>query len=185
MKEREKKIYSFVAGHAKRVPAIGITPALSLLYGHCPPLFCYIFFTTLMDSGASPRIFLREWWTWMIRLLPVILSAIWMLFFRRQGVVAHYSNVTDARIAMQEGKNLRVLLSPQRVYRQRHKANGSQRSLSIPLLIPDCRLSIVQGYENDGRTHLRAAARTMLYAKGATEDQAMAYLQPIVLIHTH
>ena len=29
-----------------------------------------------------------------------------------------------------------------------------------------------------------AAARTMLYAKGATEDQAMAYLQPIV-IDTH
>ena len=26
-----------------------------------------------------------------------------------------------------------------------------------------------------------AAARTMLYAKGATEDQAMAYLQPIVI----
>ena len=37
-----KEIYSFVAGYAKRVPAIGITPALSLLYGHCPAVLLYI-----------------------------------------------------------------------------------------------------------------------------------------------
>ena len=75
-------------------------------------------------------------------------------------------------------------ISP-RVYRQRHKANGSQRSLSIPnysyliagsLLFRDMKMM--------GELTSGAAARTMLYAKGATEDQAMAYLQPIV-IDTH
>lgn len=52
--------------------------------------------------------------------------------FSQTGVVAHYSNVTDARIAMQEGKSTGSSISP-RVYRQRHKANDSQQSLSIPI----------------------------------------------------
>lgn len=52
--------------------------------------------------------------------------------FSQTGVVAHYSNVTDARIAMQEGKIYGFFYLP-RVYRQRHKANDSQQSLSIPI----------------------------------------------------
>ena len=94
-----------MAGYAKGVPGwIGITPALSLLYGHCPTVLLYILHH-FNGFGASQGSSLREWWTWMIRLLPVILSQSGC-FFRRQGVVTHYSNVTDARIAVQEGKNL-------------------------------------------------------------------------------
>lgn len=81
-------------------------------------------------------------------------------------------------------ENLRVLLSPQGFIGRGTKPTTANNLFLYQLLIPDCRLSIVQGYEMMGELTSGAAARTMLYAKGATEDQAMAYLQPIV-IDTH
>ncbi len=111
--------------------------------------------------------------------LPVILSTI-LDAFSRTGVVAHVpSNATDARhCAMQEGKS-EVLLSPQGFYQQRHKASSGNDLFLYQLLIPDCRLS-VQGYENDGRTPSELQPDDAV-CQGATEDQAMDYLQPIVI----
>ena len=66
------------------------------------PLFCYIFFTTLMDSGLPkdlPAGVVDMDDSSTSRNIVRNLDA-----FSQTGVVAHYSNVTDARIAMQEGK---------------------------------------------------------------------------------
>ena len=52
--------------------------------------------------------------------------------FSQTGVVAHYSNVTDARIAMQEGKIYGFFYLP-KVYRQRHRANDNRQSPSTPI----------------------------------------------------
>ena len=53
--------------------------------------------------------------------------------FSQTGVVAHYSNVTDARIAMQ-GKETHTDSSTfPKVYRQRHRANDNRQSPSTPI----------------------------------------------------
>ena len=48
--------------------------------------------------------------------------------FSQTGVVAHYSNVTDARIAMQEGKIYGFFYLP-----KRHRANDNRQSPSTPI----------------------------------------------------
>ena len=66
------------------------------------PLFCYIFFTTLMDSGLPqnlPAGVVDMDDSSTSRNIVRNLDA-----FSQTGVIAHYSNVTDARIAVQEGK---------------------------------------------------------------------------------
>ena len=66
------------------------------------PLFCYVFFTTLMDSGLPkdlPAGVVDMDDSSTSRNIVRNLDA-----FSQTGVVAHYSNVSDARIAVQEGK---------------------------------------------------------------------------------
>lgn len=146
------------------------------------PLFCYIFFTTLMDSGlptnmpvgavdldnsASSRNILRN------------LDA-----FGQTAVVARYSSVNEARTAMQEGKIYGFFYIPKGMsadaqsQRQPKLSFYTNNSYLIAgsLLFKDMKMmsELASG----------AAARSVLYAKGATEDQAMGYLQPIV-IDTH
>ena len=146
------------------------------------PLFCYIFFTTLMDSGF-PRIFLREWWTWMIRLLPVILSAIWMLF--ADGGCSSLQQCNRCAYCHAGGeKSTGSSYLPKGLSAEAQSQRQPTISFYTNYSYPIAGSLLFSGYENDGRTHLRAAARTMLYAKGATENRAMAYLQPIV-IDTH
>ena len=101
MKEREKKYIALWLVMKRECHRLVSRP----LYLFCmviAPLFCYIFFTTLMDSGlptnmpvgavdldnsASSRNILRN------------LDA-----FGQTAVVARYSSVNEARTAMQEGK---------------------------------------------------------------------------------
>lgn len=80
------------------------------------PLFCYIFFTTLMDSGLPqnlPAGVVDMDDSSTSRNIVRNLDA-----FSQTGVIAHYSNVTDARIAVQEGENLMVFLHPEWIIRE-------------------------------------------------------------------
>ena len=104
--------------------------------------------------------------------------------FSQTGVVAHYSNVTDARIAVQEGKiygffyipkGLSVEAQSQRQPKISFYTNYSYL-IAGSLLFRDMKMM--------GELTSGAAARAALYAKGATEGQAMGFLQPIV-IDTH
>ena len=64
------------------------------------PLFCYIFFTTLMDSGLPtdmPVGVVDQDMTTTSRQLVRNLDA-----FEQTAVVAHYPTIADARIAMQK-----------------------------------------------------------------------------------
>ena len=66
------------------------------------PLFCYIFFTTLMDSGLPTNMpvgVVDQDMTATSRQLVRNLDA-----FEQTAVVAHYPNIADARIAMQKGE---------------------------------------------------------------------------------
>lgn len=180
MKEREKKYIALWLVMKRECHRLVSRP----LYLFCmviAPLFCYIFFTTLMDSGlptnmpvgavdldnsASSRNILRN------------LDA-----FGQTAVVARYSSVNEARTAMQEGKIYGFFYIPKGVgdaqsQRQPKLSFYTNNSYLIAgsLLFKDMKMmsELASG----------AAARSVLYAKGATEDQAMGYLQPIV-IDTH
>ena len=101
MREREKKyiaLWQVMQRECRRL----VSRPLYLFCMVIAPLFCYIFFTTLMDSGLPkdlPAGVVDMDDSSTSRNIVRNLDA-----FSQTGVVAHYSNVTDARIAMQEGK---------------------------------------------------------------------------------
>lgn len=146
------------------------------------PLFCYIFFTTLMDSGlptdlptgavdldnsSTSRNILRN------------LDA-----FQQTKIIAHYDSFDEARIAMQEGKIYGFFYIPRDMSQDVQSSRQPKISfytnnsylIAGSLLFRDMKMmsELASG----------SAGRSSLYAKGATESQAMAFLQPIV-IDTH
>jgi ABC-2 type transport system permease protein len=104
--------------------------------------------------------------------------------FTQTKIVAHYPDVSQARKAMQEGEIYAFFYMPKGL--SADATNQQQPTISFytnnsyliagSLLLRDMRTmcELASG----------AAARKVMYAKGATEKQAMALLQPIV-IDTH
>ena len=157
----------------------------NMIYLFCmviAPLFCYVFFTTLMDSGLPvnmPVGVVDQDMTSTSRQLMRNLDA-----FEQTAIVAHYPTINEARAAMQKGEIYGFYYIPKgttakaQSQRQPTVSFYTNNTLLIAgsLLYKDMKMmsELASG----------AAARTSLYAKGATEDQAMAFLQPIV-IDTH
>lgn len=146
------------------------------------PLFCYIFFTTLMNSGLPTdlpigAVDLDN--TTTSRNIIRNLDA-----FGQTAVVSHYDSFNEARIAMQEGKIYGFFYVPKGLSEEAQSQRQPKLSfytnnsylIAGSLLFKDMKMmsELASG----------AAGRKVLYAKGATETQAMAYLQPIV-IDTH
>jgi ABC-2 type transport system permease protein len=146
------------------------------------PLFCYIFFTTLMDEGLPKEL--------PVGVVDMDESSVSrnvvrnLDSFTQTKVVAHYPDVSQARKAMQEGEIYAFFYMPKGL--SADATNQQQPTISFytnnsyliagSLLLRDMRTmcELASG----------AAARKVMYAKGATEKQAMALLQPIV-IDTH
>lgn len=146
------------------------------------PLFCYVFFTTLMGNGLP-----TDMPVGMVDLdnTSTTRNIIRNLdSFQQTKIVAHYPSVTEAREAMQRGEIYAFYYIPERTTEE--AISSKQPTVSFytnnsyliagSLLYKDLRtMSELAG---------GAIGRANLYAKGATEDQAMAFLQPIV-IDTH
>jgi hypothetical protein len=143
------------------------------------PLFCFVFFTSLMAEGLPtdmPLGLVDNDNTTTSRSLTRNLDAFEMTSIKEQ-----YANVTEAREAVQRGD----------IYGFYYIPKGTTRKAKRQ------ELPVVSFYTNysylvagsllyrDMRTMSElasgAASRTVLYAKGATEKQAMAFLQPIVI----
>lgn len=146
------------------------------------PLFCYVFFTTLMDSGLPvnmPVGIVDQDMSATSRRIARNLDA-----FEQTAIVAHYPTISEARTAMQRGEIYGFYYIPEGTSA---KAQG-QRQPKLSFYTNNTLLIAGSLLYKDMRmmSELTAgsAARTTLYAKGATEDQAMAFLQPIV-IDTH
>ena len=155
------------------------------VYAFCivfAPLFCYYFFTTLMSSGLPtdlPMGIVDQDNTTMSREMARNLDA-----FQQSKIADAYPNVTAARKAVQQGEIYGFYYIPKgtTVKAQRQEIptvsfyTNSSYLIAGSLLYRDMRTisELISG----------AAGRTVLYAKGATEQQAMAFLQPIV-IDTH
>lgn len=143
------------------------------------PLFCYYFFTSLMRQGlpeSLPMGLVDEDHTTTTRNLARNLDA-----FQMSDITHEYPNVTEARRAVQKGYIYGFYLIPHGTTKQAQLQRVPMVSfytnysylVAGSLLYRDMRMmsELASG----------AASRTVLYAKGATEGQAMAYLQPIVI----
>lgn len=146
------------------------------------PIFCAVFFTTMMDEGLPTEMpigLVDEDNSATTRTLARNLDA-----FQNSRIVASYASVTEARKAMQKGD----------IYGFYYIPNGTTREMQLQ------HAPTVSFYMNDqyfvaGSLTYRdmrmmselfagAAGRSVLRAKGATDGQIMPYLQPIV-IDTH
>lgn len=146
------------------------------------PLFCYLFFTTLMTSGLPvnmPAGVVDQDQSATSRKLVRNLDA-----FEQTAIVAHYPTFNQAREAMQRGEIYGFYYIPANTSAkiqsqgQPHVSFYTNNALLIAgsLLYKDMRMM--------SELSSGSAVRTVLYSKGATERQAMAHLQPIV-IDTH
>ena len=155
------------------------------LYVFCmviAPLFCYIFFTTLMADGLPTNLpvgAVDQDNTSTTRALLRNLDA-----FQQTHITAHYKDVTEARRAMQRGDIYAFYYIPQgttadaiagRQPRVSFYTNGSYL-IAGSLLYKDLLTMTVLANASIGQ-------QTLL-ARGATEQQALGFLQPI-LIDTH
>ncbi|MEG1580534.1 MAG: ABC transporter permease [Bacteroidaceae bacterium] len=146
------------------------------------PLFCYLFFTTLMSSGLPTNL--------PIGLVDLDRSATSRQIarnldaFEQVQIVDEYANVSDARIAVQRGDIYGFYYLPddfsQKLQSQRQPKISFYTNYSYliagSLLFKEMKMM--------SELAAGAAARSQLFARGATEAQAMAFLQPIV-IDTH
>lgn len=143
------------------------------------PLFCYVFFTSLMKQGLPqglPMGIVDEDHTATSRNLERNLSS-----FQMSEITHSYVNVTEARKAVQRGEVYGFYLIPQGTARQAQL----QRMPTVSFYTNYSYLVAGSLLYRDMRTMSElasgAAARSVLYAKGTTTRQAMAYLQPVVI----
>ncbi len=181
MEERTKKYVALWLVMKRELRRFGSRP----IYIFCmiiAPMFCYIFFTTLMASGLPTNLpvgVVDMDQTATSRNIVRNLDS-----FGQTNVIAHYPNISEARLAMQEGKIYAFFYLPPGL--STDATSQKQPTISFytnnsffvagSLLMKDMKMmsELASG----------AASRKMMYARGATEQQAMANLQPIV-IDTH
>ena len=181
MKERKKKyvaLWQVMQRECRRL----VSRPLYLFCMVIAPLFCYLFFTTLMDSGLPqnlPAGVVDMDDSSTSRNIVRNLDA-----FSQTGVVAHYSNVTDARIAVQEGKIYGFFYIPKGLSAEAQSQRQPKISFYTNYSYLIAGSLLFRDMKMMGELTAGSAARSVLYAKGATEDQAMGFLQPIV-IDTH
>ena len=159
--------------------------AVRPLYLFCmiiAPVFCYLFFTTLMANGLPtdlPAGVVDLDNTSTTRNIIRNLDA-----FQQTHIVAHYPSVMEARKAIQRGEIYSFYYIPEGTT----EATLASRQPKVSFYVNYSYLIAGSLLLKDLRTISELAAgavgRATLYAKGATEDQAMAFLQPIV-IDTH
>lgn len=174
-----KSKYIFLLDVMKRECRRLVSRPLYLFCMVIAPLFCYLFFTTLLDSGLPTNMpvgVVDQDMSTISRNLTRNLDA-----FGQTAVVAHYPSIREARTAMQRGEIYGFYYIPQgtssevQAQRQPKLSFYTNNTLLVAgsLLFKDMKMM--------SELAAGSAARTTLYAKGATENQAMGFLQPIVI----
>lgn len=146
------------------------------------PLFCYVFFTSLMGEGLPsdmPIGLVDGDRTATSRSLGRNLDA-----FQQTAVVRQYADVTEARRALQRGEIYGFYYIPAGTTRKAQRQEVPTVSFYTNYSYLVAGALIYRDMRTMSELASGAASRTVLYAKGATERQAMAYLQPVV-IDTH
>ena len=141
------------------------------------PLFCFVFFTTLMKEGlpeSLPAGVVDEDNTTVSRSILRNLDS-----YQQTEIIKQYANFSEAREAMQKNEIYGFFYIPKGT---EEKASSQQQPVisiytNATYLIPSSLL-----YRDMKTMAIMAAAavgREVLFAKGANLDQAMGFLQPI------
>ena len=146
------------------------------------PIFSYIFFTTLMSSGLPtnmPAGVVDLDNTSTTRTIIRNLDA-----FQQTKIVAHYGSFNEAREAIQRGEIYSFYYIPEGTTEK--AIAGRQPKVSFYTNYSYLIAGSLLYRDQRTMSELASAAigQSTLLAKGATEDQAVAFLQPIV-IDTH
>ena len=175
---KHKALWSVMKRECRRL----VSRPLYLFCMVVAPLFCYVFFTTLMDSGLPqdmPVGIVDQDQTSMTRQLTRTLDA-----FQQSKVVARYASFDEARRAMQRNEIYGFYYIPEGTTAEAQ----AQRRPTVSFYTNNTLLIAGSLLFKDMKTlselSSRAVGQATLPAKGATEQQAMDYLQPIV-IDTH
>lgn len=146
------------------------------------PLFCYYFFTSLMAEGLPAELpvgLVDNDRTTTSRSLSRNLDA-----FQMTDIVQTYPDVSAARKAVQRGEIYGFFYIPEGTTGKAQR----QEQPTVSFYMNYSYLVAASLLYRDMRTMSElasgAATQSVLLAKGATERQAMAYLQPVV-IDTH
>ena len=146
------------------------------------PILCYVFFATLMSNGLPtdmPAGVVDLDNTSTTRNIIRNLDA-----FQQTKIVAHYSSVAEARKAMQKGEIYAFYYIPEGTTEETLASRQPKVSFYANYSYLIAGSLIYRDMRTMSELAGGAVGRATLYAKGATEDQAMAFLQPIV-IETH
>ena len=168
-----KQIWAIAKREQKRMLARGIYTFCMVL----APIIAFLFFTTLMGEGLPselPAGVVDEDNTATTREVIRNLDS-----FQQTDIIEHYADVAEARKAMQQGKIYAFYYIPKGTTQL--AISGKQPTVSFytaaSYLIPGSLeyrdMKMMSEYAAGG------VGRATLYAKGYTEDQAMAVLQPI------
>lgn len=164
---------------SRREVGILVSRPLYLFCMVIAPLFCCVFFTSLMDSGLPqdlPAGVVDLDDTSMSRNVARNLDA-----FALAGVVQRYASVSEAREAVQRGEIYGFYLLP----RDFSADAQAQRQPKVSFYCNYSYLIAGSLLFRDMKTMSElssgAAARSMLYARGAAEEQIMPALQPIAI----
>ncbi len=143
------------------------------------PLFCFVFFTSLMAEGLPtdmPLGLVDNDNTTTSRSLARNLDAFEMTSIKEQ-----YANVTEAREAVQCGDIYGFYYIPKGTTRKAQRQDLPVVSFYTNYSYLVAGSLLYRDMRTMSELASGAASRTVLYAKGATERQAMAFLQPIVI----
>ncbi len=143
------------------------------------PIFCYYFFTTLMANGlpeGMPIGLVDQDNTATTRNLARNLNAFQMTRIARQ-----YADVTEARRAVQQGDIYGFYYIPRGTTRKAQRQDIPTISFYTNYSYLVAGALLYRDMRTMSELASGAATRSVLYARGATEQQAMAFLQPVVI----
>lgn len=146
------------------------------------PLFCYLFFTSLMSSGLPtdlPLGLVDNDRTTTSRNLARNLDA-----FQQTDIVQEFADVTEARKALQKNEIYGFYYIPAGTTRKAQRQEVPTVSFYTNYSYLVAGSLLYRDMRTMSELASGAASRTVLYARGVSERQAMAYLQPIV-VDTH
>lgn len=143
------------------------------------PLFCYIFFSTLMYSGA-PKDFPvgvvigdnSESSRAIVRNLDS---------FGETKVIAHYTNIAEASYDMQCGKIYGFFYIPRNMSRDAYAQKQPKLSFYTNNSIMLAGSLLFKDFKMMSELASAKAQRQVMYARGLTEKQSLPLLQPIVI----
>ena len=152
------------------------------MYGFCMigfPLIVMVFFTTLMGDGQPTNMpvgVVDADNTATTRKLTRMLDA-----FQSSKVVAHYNSVEQARKAMQQNEIYAFLYFPKGTTEQLLASRQPQVSFYYSMTCLTAGSLLFRDLKTISTLGAAAVGKSVLTAKGATDKQAQALLQPIVI----